>query len=330
MGQVFSGCGFRTPGIPFGSPEPRSSVIFCNIELDRRCATADDNRDGVDIARPFESGRASNIGLDKSAEAMAECPEFGRAIIHRSVFPDGDPLCVNPTFVPDTHATVNDACKAHCETLDEARDGTFLCDFIAWQAPGAEAPFPDACIASGSIRPDFVDPRKATPATPTPPTPTPTPPGFNPVAWTGATGVSVNGNDLVKFLATQWDNAGAVSQAQLFGDGRVQVVASEQTTMRIFGLGDGSITTNFRDVEFGILLRPLGEIQIFEASANAGVAGTYVTGDVLEVEVVGGVVLYKKNGTMFYRSTITPTFPLRVEAALFDQGATLTGARTSF
>ena len=35
---------------------------------------------------------------------------------------------------------------------------------------------------------------------------------------------------------------------------------------------------------------------------------------------------YSKNGTVFYTSTKTPTYPLLVDAALYTQGATLNSA----
>ena len=35
---------------------------------------------------------------------------------------------------------------------------------------------------------------------------------------------------------------------------------------------------------------------------------------------------YSKNGVVFYTSTVTPTYPLRVETTLFHNGATITNA----
>src|SRR5439155_1044800 len=42
----------------------------------------------------------------------------------------------------------------------------------------------------------------------------------------------------------------------------------------------------------------------------------------------GGVVKYKKNGAVFYTSTVAPGYPLRANAALYNNGATVTGAIT--
>ena len=44
----------------------------------------------------------------------------------------------------------------------------------------------------------------------------------------------------------------------------------------------------------------------------------------LRVAVEGGVVKYRKNGTLVYTSTVAPTYPLLVDTALYTSGATLT------
>jgi RHS repeat-associated protein len=43
----------------------------------------------------------------------------------------------------------------------------------------------------------------------------------------------------------------------------------------------------------------------------------------LRVAVEGGVVKYKKNGTVFYTSSVPPTYPLLVDTSLYSAGSTL-------
>ena len=50
--------------------------------------------------------------------------------------------------------------------------------------------------------------------------------------------------------------------------------------------------------------------------------GAYATGDRLRVEVQAGVVRYRKNDALLYTSTIAPTLPLRVDAAMYSAGGT--------
>jgi hypothetical protein len=61
--------------------------------------------------------------------------------------------------------------------------------------------------------------------------------------------------------------------------------------------------------------------QVYEAGALRGTFGTYTTGDVLRVAVEGGVVKYRKNGTLLYTSTVAPTYPLLVDTSLYTRMA---------
>ncbi len=53
------------------------------------------------------------------------------------------------------------------------------------------------------------------------------------------------------------------------------------------------------------------------------VATTYATGDKLRVAVEGGVVKYRKNGTLIYTNTVAPTYPLLVDTSLYTDGSTI-------
>jgi hypothetical protein len=72
----------------------------------------------------------------------------------------------------------------------------------------------------------------------------------------------------------------------------------------------------------------------FNTSVNAEVweNGTYksdttvVSGDVFRIGVASGVVKYYKNGTVFYTSTKTPSFPLYADAILYGLNTTITNA----
>jgi RHS repeat-associated protein len=57
--------------------------------------------------------------------------------------------------------------------------------------------------------------------------------------------------------------------------------------------------------------------------------GTYATGDKLRVSIEGGVVKYRRNGTLLYTSSVTPAYPLLVDTALYSAGSTLTNVTIS-
>src|SRR5512143_387828 len=151
----------------------------------------------------------------------------------------------------------------------------------------------------------------------------PPPPGSEPVVWTSLVGVSANGNSLTKTTATG-TNSGAVSTQQIAsGDGFVEFVASETTTYRMAGLSNGNADASYQDIDFGLDLAQGATVYVFEKGTKRGTFGTYATGDVFRVALVGGVVKYSRNGAVFYSSSQTPTYPLLVDSWLNNQGATL-------
>jgi YD repeat-containing protein len=65
-------------------------------------------------------------------------------------------------------------------------------------------------------------------------------------------------------------------------------------------------------------------VYINEGATGRGNFGSYAPGDRFRVAVEGGVVKYKRNGAVFYTSTIAPTYPLLVDTSFYTNGATLT------
>jgi hypothetical protein len=344
---VFQGCGFY--GTPLPPAPPATSVIFCDIEDFSRCATAAEAGTetqpgtGIDSHLAFPSGfwigRSNPIGLTPDA---AGCPETGkRARVYKDAFPNGTAFCVDPGA---SYPTTDDACKASCRSQGW-RDGDgnpYNCEYIAWRSTGVPeaGSFPNACNDAGMLLTGFLDPRKP-----------------RRVIWTERVGVT-NDADLTKEGTNpdpqlgMWGDAGAVSDRRLTsGDGVVLVTASEVITFRVFGLGydAGEPTDNITDVDYGLLMtnevHPMDpdpqnptvfRLLAFEPSGPelGRPVGGYRTGDDLAVAVFNGRVTYWRNGTLIYTSAVAPTHspahPLRAEAALFSQTATLKNARASF
>jgi alpha-tubulin suppressor-like RCC1 family protein len=148
-----------------------------------------------------------------------------------------------------------------------------------------------------------------------------------PVVWTNAVGVSVSGNSLTKSSATGWTSGAASVNLIRDGYGYVEFIATETSTYREIGLSVGDTNQEHSDIDFGIFLGPSAFLYIYEAGVFRGNFGTYATGDRLRVEVRYGVVRYRKNGVVFYTSTVAPHYPMRVDTALYDTGATISNAR---
>jgi len=143
------------------------------------------------------------------------------------------------------------------------------------------------------------------------------------VTWTNAVGVSVSGNNLTKTASDGWGNSGASSTQTInSGDGYVEFTATETNNARMCGLNHSDPDQSY-GIGFALGAWPGGTLYLFEAGSYS-VLGSYSAGDRLKVAVEGGVVKYRKNGTLIYTSTVAPTYPLLVDSALYSNGATLT------
>jgi RHS repeat-associated protein len=148
--------------------------------------------------------------------------------------------------------------------------------------------------------------------------------GASNVGWTNTVGVNAATNNLTKTAATAWGNAGAVStQTIASGDGYVEFTASETNTYRMLGLSHTDTNQRYNTLDYAIYLQPNGLLGGYQGATFLGSLGSYATGDVLRVAIEGGVVKYRKNGTLIYTATVAPNYPLMVDTSLYTNGATI-------
>ncbi|HEX9833773.1 MAG TPA: hypothetical protein VGA66_11965, partial [Mycobacterium sp.] len=108
------------------------------------------------------------------------------------------------------------------------------------------------------------------------------------------------------------------------GDGYLEFTVSETGLVRYVGLNNIVAGTSSAEIAFAF--------KLVNGYAEAREYGQYrsdvpvVTGDVMRITVQSGVVKYSKNGTVFYTSTSTPSYPLRADTALTSLSATVSNA----
>lgn len=125
-----------------------------------------------------------------------------------------------------------------------------------------------------------------------------------------------------------WD-AGAISTESITsgsGDGFVSVVADATNTARMFGMGNANTNATQADIEFGLILRSDGTLEVMESGTSKGTYGAYYRGDVLKVQVVSGVVKYYRNSTILYTAAKSPTYPIYLDTSISTSGGVLAGA----
>ncbi|MGH8321812.1 MAG: LamG-like jellyroll fold domain-containing protein, partial [Gammaproteobacteria bacterium] len=145
------------------------------------------------------------------------------------------------------------------------------------------------------------------------------------VVWINVVNATMSGNSLQKTGGCDGcEDAGAVSQQQISGNGYLQFTASETNTLRAAGLAPVGAAETLASMPFAIRLQSgiagIREYGVYQADVR------FVTGDVFRIAVQSGVVRYYKNGTLFYTSRQTPSFPLEVDVALFNMGSTISNA----
>lgn len=144
------------------------------------------------------------------------------------------------------------------------------------------------------------------------------------VVWTDVVNCTVSGNSLQKTSGLDdEDDAGAVSQQQIVsGDGYVEFTAGSTAHIRFCGLTHTALDTQYPAIDFAVKLTDFGVAEVRENNGYFGET-TYTGSDVFRISIVGGVVKYSKNGTVFYTSSKAPTYPLRVDAVFLDMGGTV-------
>lgn len=87
------------------------------------------------------------------------------------------------------------------------------------------------------------------------------------------------------------------------------------------GLNNSDTGTALSDIDFGILVHKNKTYAVIEdGSVKWNSSGTISQYDTFRIEIVNGVVKYKRNGGVFYTSTKAPTYPLYADAQFYGVG----------
>jgi hypothetical protein len=147
------------------------------------------------------------------------------------------------------------------------------------------------------------------------------------VAWTQLVNVTASGNSLKKTSGCNGcQDAGAISQQRISGDGYVEFTATDLNGQRILGLSYGNSDSRIADIDFGLQLWGNSLVEVRENGAYKKNA-LYKAGDVFRVAVASGVVRYYQNGTLLYTSTMKPASQLLVDTAFMNSNTTIGNAR---
>lgn len=148
------------------------------------------------------------------------------------------------------------------------------------------------------------------------------------INWTAMRNVALNGDVLQKTGGCQGcEDAGAISQQMLSGDGSVQFSPGETNTFWYAGLSRRTDAAQHADMDFAFRFNGAGRADVVENGTYKGGDTPYAPGDLFRIAIAGGRVQYLKNGAVLYESQQQPRFPLTFALSLGTPGATVRNAR---
>ena len=352
-------CSFDASGLAGPPPNfdpgasPTSSVIFCDIEQERRCATSDDLASGIRLsaaAVALNVGASGVIGIDESPEARSHCGGEPEAVVFHDAFPNGLATCLNCGVIGTTYPTVTDACVKKCDDVlapgvspPEPTTEAF-CQAHARASTNLTAAAPDMCFAGactdGGLPADaFVDPRR----------------NPEPITFVDLIGVSVIANNVTRTAATTTNfDAGAASEQWITrGDAYLEFSADEANLSHVSGLAEipagcpppcPDVDPSLADIDFSVSLNFDGRFYVIESGVLTmgpglnGSFGTYAAGERFRVSLhdnsdgTATVSYSRLTGpcvpgmpcpeVVFHTSTALAHYPVRGDVSFREVGAT--------
>jgi hypothetical protein len=148
----------------------------------------------------------------------------------------------------------------------------------------------------------------------------------DPVVWIDQVNTSVRGATLVKTGGqTDEEDAGAVSQQSIAsGDASFQYTVDETSRFRFVGIGHTSTWQGAASIDFSFRMQA-GHADVYEHNSYRTDILVAV-GDVLRLDITGGVARYSRNGVLQYTSALAPVYPLRVVASMIELSSTIAQA----
>src|SRR2546423_2925087 len=109
------------------------------------------------------------------------------------------------------------------------------------------------------------------------------------ISWTAMRNVAVNGDVVQKTGGCQGcEDAGAISQQMLSGDGYVQFAPGETNTFWYAGLTRRNDLAQHADMDFAFRFNGAGQADVVENGNYSGGATPHEAGDLFRIAIVGG------------------------------------------
>lgn len=136
------------------------------------------------------------------------------------------------------------------------------------------------------------------------------------VVWKDEIGVEEVNDTLIKIDSTGWGNSGAVSNNQLkrLANGWIDYVVHDVSSVLEFGFTKND-TAGLDSIHYAVRLNS-GQLYVYNSGIVLDTIGSVSIGDSIRIERLGNVLLYAKNGRIYYNQEVDAKDSLRIEVAI--------------
>lgn len=153
------------------------------------------------------------------------------------------------------------------------------------------------------------------------------------VEWTALEGLDYDENTgtLTKTEKDGWNNAGAISLNRLDANenGIVSYVVNDINSDKAIGLSTKNYLQEIKSLDYALVFYH-DKLSIYESGKFRGQFGKIKVGDEFSIERTDNEIIFKKNGRFFRKRPTNPNYELFVDVSIFNQGATISGIKSSF
>lgn len=146
------------------------------------------------------------------------------------------------------------------------------------------------------------------------------------------TGLLVEDGKITKTGSNGW-NAGMASEGFIIKNSTVSGVsfstvhADKNLMVGLSSVGSDT-SASYAHINFALYCRSNGKLSVYEKGKNKGEFSSYAAGDMMAVRTnSGGQVEYVHQGVVIHQSSLTVSYPLSLDTAFHDSGASITSVR---
>jgi len=91
----------------------------------------------------------------------------------------------------------------------------------------------------------------------------------------------------------------------------------------MMGLSKDNPNAHYNTIDYALYTQNNGKLMVYENGSSKGTFQTYVPGDTIRVERIGGSIYYKKNENILFISTVDQNIDLIGDMSIYTTGTSI-------